>query len=191
MNRAREMALATALRIDDMIRRGIETRDNLVSLFGLDGQIPSPAGCDAASQVILPPLADLDPDVESRVSPVRPKTATVEPRVSPVRPKAAGTGGSTQSTLDAIKRGLNPTPAPEPEAVPAAKPAAKPPRGSLSGAALAAKLPATFKAAHIVQLTGCSEKAAFGACYRLRESGLAENIGLGAWKNLGVKKGEA
>ena len=63
MNRAREMALATALRIDDMIRRGIETRDNLVALFGLDGQIPSPAGAGGPE---LPPLADLDAEVQLR-----------------------------------------------------------------------------------------------------------------------------
>jgi hypothetical protein len=160
-NRAREMALATALRIDDMIRKGIETRDNLVALFGLDGQIPSPAGEQAACEVILPPT----------------------PPVSREGAKGAK-GNSPQATLDAIKQRI-PSPAgqdPEThlETLPTVPPA-KPKRVRGNDAALLSKLGKTFTVAKLQELSGLSDKGAYSAVYRMRAKGMVENIGDGVW----------
>lgn len=157
--RIREEALATALRIDDMIRRGIETRDNLLTLFGLEGQIPSPAGGDAASAVILPPLADLDPD-EPQIKAPRPiakaKPAALEPKFN--------SDGSEFDTLLATfaKRGK--------------------PQQQLCGALLS--LPRTFKADDLAKALGHELKAAYQTADRLSRRGILERVGGGLYHRI-------
>ena len=168
MNRAREMALATALRIDDMIRRGIETRDNLVALFGLDGQIPSPAGAGGPE---LPPLADLDaePELPVRIAADTPASAVrvaqhMADRKNAPR-QAAGPKDDSEFGLlleQFDKRGE--------------------PQKKLCRVLV--NLPRTFKAEALAKELGQELKIAYQTADRLKQRGILERVGMGLYHRI-------